>query len=291
MLFSNIYVFLQTEIIFQESNYCLNEQNKKKVFKILEIKQNIHFVRQNERVTGFLLGLIVALTLLLVALEYSTSSDDDSDIDDALLRRLAKDIDMVPAVDQTPKQSSIPQEKLDPKKLDRLNIKEIKEIKDDGIKKDEHITPQSGTDVTTTTEVTPVDEATQEPEVQKIVSPQTTETATPIAVNDQQEKKPPHPATSTPTPPGGWVAFMQWLTKTLKYPASAKASGTQGMVSVTMIIDAQGKPTEIKVKQSADAQLEAEALRVMQMMGKWKPGTENGKPCDTMVEIPIVFKL
>ena len=58
-----------------------------------------------------------------------------------------------------------------------------------------------------------------------------------------------------------------------------------------MIIDAQGKPTEIKVKQSADAQLEAEALRVMQMMGKWKPGTENGKPCDTMVEIPIVFKL
>lgn len=291
MLFSNIYVFLQTEIIFLESNYCLNEQNKKKVFKILEIKQNIHFTRQNERVTGFLLGLIVALTLLLVALEYSASTGDDSDIDEDLLRRLAKDIDMVPAVDQTPKQSTAPQEKLDPKKLERLNIKEPKEIKEEGIKKDEHITPQSGTDVTTTIDVTPVDETTQEPEVQKIVSPQTTETAAPIAVNDQQEKKPPHPATSTPTPPGGWVSFMQWLTKMLKYPPAAKASGTQGMVSVTMIIDEQGKATDIKVKQSVDAQLETEALRVVQMMGKWKPGTENGKPCATMVEIPIVFKL
>lgn len=291
MLFSNIYVFLQSEIIIPESNCCLNEQNQKKVFKNLEIKQNIHFSQQNERITGFLLGLIVALTLLFVALEYSASTSDDADIDDALLRRLVKDVDMVPAVDQTPKHAAAEQEKLDLKKLSRLNIKEIKEKKEEGVKKDEQITPQAGTDETTTTEVTAVEEETKEPEVQKIASVQTNETAAPVAVNDEHEKTPPHPATSTPTPPGGWVAFMQWLTKMLKYPPTAKASGIQGTVNITMIIDSQGKPTDLKVKQSADAQLDNEAMRVMKLMGKWKPGTNGGKPCATLVEIPIVFKL
>ena len=37
--------------------------------------------------------------------------------------------------------------------------------------------------------------------------------------------------------------------------------------------------------------LDNEALRVMRIMPKWKPGVQNGKPCRTMVCIPIVFKL
>jgi protein TonB len=37
--------------------------------------------------------------------------------------------------------------------------------------------------------------------------------------------------------------------------------------------------------------LDNEALRVMKMMPKWKPGIDKGKVCRTMIAIPVVFQL
>ena len=31
----------------------------------------------------------------------------------------------------------------------------------------------------------------------------------------------------TPTPPGGWVEFMKWLTKSLQYPVASKEAGVE----------------------------------------------------------------
>ena len=44
-----------------------------------------------------------------------------------------------------------------------------------------------------------------------------------------------------------------------------------------------------KVQKSANPMLDAEALRVIKMMPKWKPGIMNGKPCRTMFAIPVNF--
>jgi len=45
------------------------------------------------------------------------------------------------------------------------------------------------------------------------------------------------------------------------------------------------------VEHSVDPLLDQEALRVVRLMPKWKPGLEKNKPCRTLFAIPINFKL
>ena len=85
--------------------------------------------------------------------------------------------------------------------------------------------------------------------------------------------------------------MMKWLTANLKYPVSAQRKKIQGKVMVQFIVDTSGTMTDLKIVQSLEASCDKEAMRVMRMMPKWKPGIDNGQPCRTMVCIPIVFKL
>ena len=91
--------------------------------------------------------------------------------------------------------------------------------------------------------------------------------------------------------PGGMVYLMKWLTKNLKYPARAQQQKIQGRVIVSFIVNKDGIIADAKVIKSVDDDLDREAMRVIRMMPKWKPGIQNDKPCRTMVAIPIVFKL
>ena len=87
------------------------------------------------------------------------------------------------------------------------------------------------------------------------------------------------------------VEFMKWLTKTLKYPEEALKRKIEGKVMISFIVDKDGSLSDIKVVKPANPLLDAEALRVARMMPKWKPGTDNGKVCRTMIAIPIVFEI
>lgn len=91
--------------------------------------------------------------------------------------------------------------------------------------------------------------------------------------------------------PDGPLALMKWLTDNLKYPASAQRKKIQGKVVVQFIVTADGSITDLKLAKRLEATCDQEAMRVMRMMPKWKPGLQDGKPCRTMVSIPIVFKL
>ena len=84
---------------------------------------------------------------------------------------------------------------------------------------------------------------------------------------------------------------MTWLTKNLKYPASAKQQKIQGTVVVSFIVNKDGSVASTKVSISVDPLLDNEALRVMKMMPKWKPGMDKNKVCRTMIAVPIVFQL
>lgn len=94
-----------------------------------------------------------------------------------------------------------------------------------------------------------------------------------------------------PIYPGGMVEFMKWLTATLKYPDQALRQRIQGKVVISFIVNKDGTLSDIKVTKPAHALLDAEAIRVAKLMPKWEPGKENGKPCRTMVAIPIVFEI
>ena len=94
-----------------------------------------------------------------------------------------------------------------------------------------------------------------------------------------------------PEPPGGWVAFMKWLTTNLRYPVMAQQKKIQGKVIVSFIVNKDGTTSDAKIVKSANPLLDREALRVVRMMPPWTPGEDKGKTCRTMVAIPVVFDI
>ena len=84
---------------------------------------------------------------------------------------------------------------------------------------------------------------------------------------------------------------MQWLTKNLKYPPAAQKNKIQGTVVVSFIVNKDGSVANVRVSTSVDPLLDNEALRVMKMMPKWKPGIDKNKVCRTMIAVPVVFAL
>ncbi len=91
--------------------------------------------------------------------------------------------------------------------------------------------------------------------------------------------------------PGGMDAFMQYLSRNIKYPEEAHKKGIQGRVVIQIIVDAEGNVTEPKILQGADPLLDAEAMRITNEMPKWKPGKHEGKAVAVKYTYPIMFRL
>ena len=91
--------------------------------------------------------------------------------------------------------------------------------------------------------------------------------------------------------PGGDLGLMKFIQKNVKYPAIAKEYNITGKVYVSFIVDKQGKVTNVKIVRGVDKNLDAEALRVVSMLPKYKPGKQRGKSVRVMFTIPINFTL
>ena len=98
-------------------------------------------------------------------------------------------------------------------------------------------------------------------------------------------------AEQLPQYPGGMSQFVKWLTETLVYPESAMKRKIQGKVVLSFIVEKDGTLSNLKVAKGAHRLLDAEAMRVAKLMPKWEAGKNNGKPCKTLVNLPIVFQL
>ena len=94
-----------------------------------------------------------------------------------------------------------------------------------------------------------------------------------------------------PEYPGGASALFQFLAKNVKYPAAAEKAGTQGRVVVTFVVEQDGSIVEPTVTRSVSPELDAEAVRVINAMPNWKPGTQNGKAVRVKYTVPINFAL
>jgi len=75
-----------------------------------------------------------------------------------------------------------------------------------------------------------------------------------------------------------------------KYPVSLKREGVAGIVSVTCVIDENGKVISAKTVKSTRAEFEQPALDAIH---NWvfKPATKDGKPVKVRVTIPFRFNL
>lgn len=82
-----------------------------------------------------------------------------------------------------------------------------------------------------------------------------------------------------------------WIYKNMKYPEKAVKEKKTGKVLVNFVIDKEGNVTNPRVIRSVDPALDAEALRVVRQMPKWKPGIKDGKPIEVSINIPFTFML
>lgn len=94
-----------------------------------------------------------------------------------------------------------------------------------------------------------------------------------------------------PTFPGGDNELYKFLGNNLKYPKKERQNGTTGKVFVTFVINADGSISDIKILRSLTALFDEEVIRVIKLMPKWTPGTNQGKPVNVQYNLPVTFML
>ncbi|MDQ3291609.1 MAG: M56 family metallopeptidase [Bacteroidota bacterium] len=94
-----------------------------------------------------------------------------------------------------------------------------------------------------------------------------------------------------PSFPGGTEKMIAFLSKNIKYPATAKNADLEGTVVAEFVITKAGKITDIKIVKSLSPETNAEAKRVIKQMPDWEPGKQDGKPLNVKYTLPIRFAL
>ncbi|MBU0488346.1 MAG: energy transducer TonB [Bacteroidetes bacterium] len=94
-----------------------------------------------------------------------------------------------------------------------------------------------------------------------------------------------------PEYPGGHQAMVDFIIKNLKYPEAAKKNNVQGQVIISFVVDKNGKVKDVKVVSGIGSGCDEEAVRVVQAMPAWTPGTSKGKAVDVEMKLPFAFKL
>jgi TonB family protein len=97
------------------------------------------------------------------------------------------------------------------------------------------------------------------------------------------------PDEQMPSFPGGAEAMMQYIRENLRYPNTEE--DVTGRVVISLIVEADGSLSNLKVTKFLDPVFDEEALRVVRSMPRWTPGTQNGKAVRVRYNIPVTFRL
>jgi TonB family protein len=84
--------------------------------------------------------------------------------------------------------------------------------------------------------------------------------------------------------------IMEHIINKLQYPEAAQQAGIEGTVIVKFIIDKRGQVSEAKVLKGPEA-LSKAAETVVRGLPGFTPGTQNGKPVNVELVLPIRFAL
>ena len=212
-----------------------------------------------------LLGTMVALAVLFVGLEITITPDDPLD-DPELLARLETEMELPALMQQEEEKTTAVT--VEPKPATKLVVVDEMEQMKEWMRDDELME-------------TDLDEELEElaEELREMEPPPSDEDAVSLRI-----------AEDAPQFPGGPVAMMKWLTRNLHYPKALEPQHVQGKVVAEFIVNEDGSIAYVKVTSGLHPLCDAEVLRVLRMMPRWKPGVMNGEPCRTKVCVPVVFK-
>lgn len=93
--------------------------------------------------------------------------------------------------------------------------------------------------------------------------------------------------------PGGTAEMKKYIQENVQYPEYSLKHKEIGRVYVSFVVEKDGSITGIDIPRPLTPSLDAETIRLISSMPKWKPGTMDidGKPVRTRVRLPITFTL
>ena len=212
--------------------------------------------------TFFLMGLVVALAVLFVGFEWSSTLEE---LDETVIVQdvLAEEEIEITQRDPEPPPPPPPPEPEVPEIIDVVEERvettiDLSSLEDD----------QSRAQIQTYTPPPPPKQEEEEATEEIFV-----------VVEDQPEF------------PGGMSALMKFLGDNIKYPVITQENGIQGRVITNFVVERDGSITDVQVVRGEDPSLDREAVRVIQTMPKWKPGQQRGKAVRVRFTLPVVFRL
>lgn len=220
---------------------------------------------ENRRWEMYLLGLVFSLSTFFVLMEYNAPMPEDEDM--AMLNDIVKDLELLPALEQELVLESValPEE---PVVTPNINIVD---------------------EATNTLDILDelADATEQGQETDKTDEP---EAAPELAVTDTDD----HPldmrtVQQLPEFPGGMLYFVKWFSKNIVYPKTAREQKFGGRMAASFIVNEDGTVSDLKILNSFDPRFDLVVLGVLKKMPKWTPGIDEGKPCRTMMVVPLVF--
>lgn len=92
-------------------------------------------------------------------------------------------------------------------------------------------------------------------------------------------------------PVNGYPDLYAYFQKELTYPVEAVKDSIEGIVSISFVINREGKPEHIKIENSLGTAFDNEAIRVISGMPAWKAASLNGKPMPAKISVPLTFQI
>ena len=88
------------------------------------------------------------------------------------------------------------------------------------------------------------------------------------------------------------LGAANYISRQVQYPPDARRANKEGVVLVDFVVSADGKIADARIAKGVFPSLDSEALRVVESMPLWQPGTHGGQPVATPLSgIPVTFRL
>jgi periplasmic protein TonB len=94
-----------------------------------------------------------------------------------------------------------------------------------------------------------------------------------------------------PVPEGGESGLYAFIARHTKYPKIALENNVQGKVYVKFCVTSKGTIDQVSIFKGVDPELNAEAIRVVNLLPPFKPGKMNAKPVPVWYIVHIDFLL
>lgn len=230
----------------------------------MEIKKSAKANLENKKLLFTEIGLIIALVVVYIAFDWSTSDKQVSVFEETA--EVVEAEEMIPITQETPPPPPTAAPKI-PILSDQIDIV------DDEIQVDDNLFMNLEDDASMGVEIMDYVETVEEEVVE--------EEAIPFQFVEEK-----------PSFMGGDAnAFSKWVNERLVYPEIAKENGVSGRVTLQFTVNTDGTVSNIKVLRGVDASLDKEAVRVVSMSPKWTPGKQRDRAVKVTYTFPVIFQL